>query len=124
VLTTLKFPKINDRVFKYVFELTHANTEIAFPTRIMQKVGDEVKPLPAFKPSTISFYADIDEVNNKGLEIDVWLDPVVDAFDYTISIDYYGSLSLFTDRFKTLLISQCFSVLFFVYADVLLNKGF
>jgi hypothetical protein len=114
--TKLNFPSLNDKVFKYKFNFRIDDAaNMAFPPRLMQRVGKEFKPIISYKQSVLSFYEKIDSVLNRGIEIDVWIDPVVDTFEFNISLDYYATLSLFTARYKSLLLAQSIVVMYFLY---------
>jgi hypothetical protein len=124
VLTILHFPSFNDRFLKYAFQFIPKNeTEMAFQPILMQKVGNEVKPLYSKQKNTISFYPSRSHPENQGLEIYVWMDPAVYGFEFHLTLNIFGTLGNVVTVFKTCLISFCIAVTILLYGILLSGIG-
>jgi hypothetical protein len=124
VLTVLKFPSYNDRFFKYQFRFKPVGDEQpSFQPILMQKVGNEMKPLYSKQTNTISFFPSRVSKENQGIEIYVWMDPAVRGFDFSMSLNIYGTLGNLIAIYKTALISYSIAVLIMVYGYILSGYG-
>jgi hypothetical protein len=124
VLTILHFPSFTDRFLKYQFHFEPKNeTEMAFQPILIQKVGNEVKPLYSKQVNTISFYPSRSQKDNQGLEIYVWMDPAVYGFEFHLSLNILGTLGNAIAVFKTGLISYGIAVTILIYGVLLSGIG-
>ena len=96
------FPSFNDRLYKYHFHIK-PSTSGDFDPVIVQKVGNEYKYSSCCEPRTISFF---DDSLQNSLEISVWMDPMIEFFDFYIRIDLMGTLGNIITIYKSLLLSM------------------
>jgi hypothetical protein len=89
----------------------------------MQKVGNEMKPLYSKQTNTISFYPSRDHKENTGLEIYVWMDPAARGFDFSMSMNVYGTLGNVIVVYKTVLISYGIAAVIMVFGYILSGQG-
>ena len=101
--TILKFPQFNDRLYKYYLQVTPSSAG-EFDLFVEQKVGNEYKTFGSHD-TTVSFF---DDSLGNYLELAVWMDPVVEYFDFSIRVDILGTLGNLVTIYKSLLLSLLF----------------
>jgi hypothetical protein len=106
--TTLRFPFIRDCIFRYRFSFHPVNLqETLHRPNVIQQIGYERRPLSHSEDSTIVFYTPFEEKTE--MEISLWLDPSVKQLDFALKIDWIGSLSMLSVKFRTMMMTLVFA---------------
>jgi hypothetical protein len=123
LLTTLRFPSFNDRFVKYKFYFRVVDDfQPAFTPIILQKLANEAKPLYSKRNNVITFYPSRHHPDNKGLELQVWLDPSMKGFEFFMTMDIFGTFGSVITQHKFMLISLAMSIIFFLFMLILSGK--